>query len=121
MSTVKNSVFGENLRTLRSQKGLSQAEMAKFLGYRSQQGYQRYESGIVPSHRILHQIANALDVSTADLLHEEGVKENTKTESALELHPKIEAQAQALMDEEGFTTLKELVTFLVKEETKRRS
>ena len=38
----------------------------------------------------------------------------------MDLHPKIQAQAEALMDDEGFTEMKELVTFLVKEETKRR-
>lgn len=46
-----------------------------------------------------------------------GVAPEEQTEVIL--HPKIRAQAEEIMNREGFTTMKELVTWLVKEEVAR--
>ncbi len=80
MNEQKHNFFAVNLRKLRGAR--SQQEMADLLGFKSYQAYQRYESGVVPSHRKLMRIASKLKVSPQDLLYAElsitATRESTK-------------------------------------------
>lgn len=58
-------VFAENLRKLRGTR--SQQELAKVLGIEHQSSYHRYESGQIPSGKMLHRMAKVLGVSMGQL------------------------------------------------------
>lgn len=67
-STIKSS-FTENLKKMRSQKGISQDELAKKIDMHPVQ-YSRYERGqTVPSIEVVQKIAMALDVSLDELVY----------------------------------------------------
>ncbi|MGS0763133.1 helix-turn-helix domain-containing protein [Syntrophomonas curvata] len=61
-------MFGSNLRRIRKQKMLSQADLAEKIG-KIQQTVSWYESGrVYPSLKVIENIAQALDVSAAQLI-----------------------------------------------------
>lgn len=60
--------LGERLRTLRLEKGITQAQLANEIG-KDQQSVQRLEAGkINPSYLYLKEIATGLQVNLVDLL-----------------------------------------------------
>lgn len=61
-------MFSNRLKMLRTKKGLSQQNMADFLGI-TRQGYGKYEDGkSEPDHQSLVKLANYFDVTTDYLL-----------------------------------------------------
>jgi transcriptional regulator with XRE-family HTH domain len=70
MSQHQNDVLVKNFSAfLRRARGYrSQAEMARLLGLKNQQTYQRYEEGRVPKGQVLHQLANKLGVTVDQML-----------------------------------------------------
>ena len=61
-------MFSSNLRRIRKQKMLSQADLAEKIG-KTQQTVSWYESGrVYPSLKVIENIARALDVSAAQLI-----------------------------------------------------
>jgi transcriptional regulator with XRE-family HTH domain len=58
--------FSTALATARGNR--TQAEFARYLGIPSQQTYQRYENGLIPSGKVLHQISRKLGVTVDSLL-----------------------------------------------------
>lgn len=61
------SITGDRLRKLRSEKGISQEEVAKYIGI-SRTGYNRYESGDIKPVRKLKELSNLFGVSTDYIL-----------------------------------------------------
>lgn len=60
--------FGENLKKLREQRGLSQAELAKMAKF-SQAAIWNFEHGrIIPRERSIDALAQALNVTTDRLI-----------------------------------------------------
>ena len=62
---------GDRIRTLREQRGITQEDLASVVGYKTRSSIAKIENGDSdPSQRMLLKIANALDVSPAELLEE---------------------------------------------------
>lgn len=61
--------FGERVLALRTEKGMTQDELAKILGYKSRSSINKIEVGerSIPTS-ILYRLANALDLSFIDLI-----------------------------------------------------
>lgn len=67
-NSVLVNIFCENVRRLRMQRGVTQAEMANRLGV-TQATYSRLESGVrTPDLPVLGNIAEALGVDPSDLI-----------------------------------------------------
>lgn len=79
-----SKAFAESLLSARGDR--SQAEFARLLGIPSQQTYQRYENGLIPSGKVLHQIAARLGV-TIDALLSEGTQAEAETAEKRVLTP----------------------------------
>jgi transcriptional regulator with XRE-family HTH domain len=63
ISSIDDMNFGQKLRQLRIQKGLTQQELAERLGYKTNSYISDVESGhFIPSREKLRKIAKALDV-----------------------------------------------------------
>ena len=119
MSTENSSSFGEHLKQARKASNLSQTALAERIGV-SPSVISSYETGAFGANRNrMTKLATELGVSLSYLLGETSNPSEPQP-GELNLHPKIQEQAKALMDEEGFTELRELVVYLIKEETKRR-
>ena len=80
MRQHRNDILSKNFSTtlLELRGSLSQAEFARKLGIPSQQTYQRYEKGLIPSGEILHQIASVVGVKIDDLLHGNDTQKNSE-------------------------------------------
>ena len=64
ISVIGDMNFGQKLRQLRIQKGLTQRQLAKRLGYKTNSYISDVESGhFIPSRKKLKKIAKALGVS----------------------------------------------------------
>ena len=61
------NITGDRLRKLRSEKGISQEEVAKYIGI-SRTGYNRYESGDIKPVRKLKELSKLFGVSTDYIL-----------------------------------------------------
>lgn len=62
---------GDKIRMLRENRGITQEDLAKKVGYKSRSSIAKIETGDSdPSQRMLLKIATALDVSPAELLDE---------------------------------------------------
>lgn len=60
---------GKKIKSLREEKGLSQSELAKAVGYKTRSSITKIESGESdPSQKMLLKIANALEVSPSELI-----------------------------------------------------
>ncbi len=68
--------IGERLRNARLAKGLTQEQVAEFIGLASAQGYQAYEYGeVIPPHHRLTRLSEVLGISEEVLLYgQEGEK-----------------------------------------------
>lgn len=62
--------MGKSIRTLRKQRGLTQAELAKLAGV-STISIQRYESGCNLSLSNARKIATALEITVDELINKE--------------------------------------------------
>lgn len=61
-----------NIRFLRKSKGLSQDDLADFLGYKSFTTIQKWESGIAePSILVLHKMADYFGIDINSLVYED--------------------------------------------------
>ena len=68
--------FGDNIRNLRKEKGMTQDELAELLGYKSFTTIQKWESGVsVPPMGKMRDIAGIFRVSVADLQSDGGSRE----------------------------------------------
>ena len=66
--------FGENLRALRKDKGMSQNELAEILGYRSFSTVQRWEkNGAQPPDLIILKIAHIFGVTRDELISDDPI------------------------------------------------
>ena len=75
--------FGERLKAIREQKGLSQRELGERLGVR-QQTIAQYEKAVdLPKMKTIEKIAKALNISTKELL---GIAVTYEPESTLAAH-----------------------------------
>ena len=87
------SDFGDNLKKIRSDKNLSQGDLAQAIGIHASH-VSRYERNLTtPSIEALKKIANALDVSTDMLLFgtsEEKAKNNIKDNELLSMFSKVQ-------------------------------
>jgi len=62
---------GKKIKSLREEKGMSQSELAKAVGYKTRSSITKIESGESdPSQKMLLKIANALEVSPSELIDE---------------------------------------------------
>lgn len=76
-------MFPQRLRALRKEKGLTQQNMAEFLGL-TRQGYAKYENNqSEPDNETLQKLADYFDVSIDYLLGRTDKSENTKPYYAL--------------------------------------
>jgi len=77
MRQHRNDILSRNFAQalLRARGDRSQAEFARILGIPSQQTYQRYEKGLIPTGDVLHRIASRLSVSVDVLLNGGGAVE----------------------------------------------
>ena len=77
-------MLSKKLKHLRSKKGLSQQNMADFLGI-SRQGYGKYEDGkSEPDSRSIVKLAEFFDVTTDYLLdHDKDAKDEEKRRNAI--------------------------------------
>lgn len=92
------AVFAERLRQLRTQRKLTQGRMAEILGV-SLRMYCRWEAGeAMPYVDSLIKIADALDVSSDELLGRDELKTEGKIHN-LELH-RLYQQVDQLSDED---------------------
>lgn len=76
---------GQKVRMLREEKNLSQDDLAKAVGYKTRSSIAKIESGDSdPSQKMLLKIANALEVSPADLIDDSiTIIDNVKTEPVI--------------------------------------
>ena len=78
-------MFGENLKTLRKQKGFSQEELATRL-HVVRQTISKWEKNLsVPDADTLIRLAEILEVSVSELLGEKSENENTASDVAVQL------------------------------------
>ena len=78
-------MFGENLKTLRKQKGFSQEELATRL-HVVRQTISKWEKNLsVPDADTLIRLAEILEVSVSELLGEKIENENTASDVAVQL------------------------------------
>ncbi len=78
-------MFNENLRTLRTQKGLTQEELAIRLNV-VRQTISKWEKGLsVPDSEMLIKLADILEVSVSELLGAKIEKEEDVNELAMQL------------------------------------
>lgn len=78
-------MFGENLKTLRKQKGFSQEELATRL-HVVRQTISKWEKNLsVPNADTLIRLAEILEVSVSELLGEKIENENTASDVAVQL------------------------------------
>lgn len=78
-------MFGENLKTLRKQKGFSQEELATRL-HVVRQTISKWEKNLsVPEADTLIRLAEILEVSVSELLGEKIENENTASDVAVQL------------------------------------
>lgn len=93
-------MFSQKLKELRSERGLTQKQIAEQLNM-SQQGYARWESGkIQPSIPTIEKFANFFNIPIAQLLSEENEK------SELEL---LIAQLNDEQKEQAIQIIKQLL------------
>lgn len=76
--------LGEKIRELREGKGMTQDDLAKIVGYKTRSSIAKIESDESdPSQKMLLKLANALEVSPADLILEEVRIDINKTTQAI--------------------------------------
>lgn len=78
-------VFGENLKKLRTSRGMSQEELATKLGYTNRSSINKIELGIndMPRSKI-EEAAKVLNVSPLELFKNEPLEENTVLEEIVD-------------------------------------
>lgn len=85
--------FGDNLKNLRVEKNISQAELAEMVGMHSTH-ISRYERDLTqPTLEVIKKIANALDVTTDVLIYghnEVKAKNNIKDNELLNMFSKVQ-------------------------------
>lgn len=87
--------FGGRIKMFRERKGLTQAELAKKLGYSSESMISKIESGATPvPARKVSKFAEALGVSVETLLGKEDVPLNI--DNAVEIVNQMEAMQEIL-------------------------
>lgn len=93
-------IFGENLRKIRTEKGMSQAELASKLGYSSRSSINKIEIGDrdMPRSKII-QMARILGVSPVVFFNNEPIDDNEIAEEI------IDQELTMIMD--GFQNLNE--------------
>lgn len=96
--------IGKNIKFLRTQKGCSQEELSKALGYKSYTTITKWESGISePTLKMTNQIADFFNVSVNDLCYKKMWSAETSNTSP-QLTQKDEKDIARKLDE----TLKQL-------------
>jgi transcriptional regulator with XRE-family HTH domain len=85
--------FGDNLKRIRTEKNLSQGELADQLGMHATH-LSRYERNVaLPSIEVLTKISDVLDVSTDQLIYgskSEKAKNNIKDQELLSMFNKVQ-------------------------------
>lgn len=61
------AIFGDRLKELREDAGLSQRQLAKITGV-SNAAISRWESGRIPTHKYLRKLSDALGVPISELI-----------------------------------------------------
>jgi len=75
---------GETIRQLREKKGMSQSDLAKAVGYKTRSSIAKIETGDSdPSQKMLVKIANVLEVSPGELIHDTISFDITNTANAI--------------------------------------
>lgn len=83
----------ENIRLYRKQKGFSQEDIAKLLGYKSFTTIQKWETGLAePPIGKLYELANILNVDILDLLD----NDKDDSQSGYYTDPEVAAYANKL-------------------------
>ena len=83
----------ENIRLYRKQKGFSQEDIAKLLGYKSFTTIQKWETGLAePPIGKLYELANILNVDILDLLD----NDKDDSQSGYYTDPEVAAYAEEL-------------------------
>jgi transcriptional regulator with XRE-family HTH domain len=86
MATINCCFFSDRLKELR--KDMSQADFARKIGLNSQQAYQRYEHGRIPSAEVLNTISQRCGVTVGWLLGTESHTSKHDFDPALMAMPK---------------------------------
>jgi transcriptional regulator with XRE-family HTH domain len=91
-------IFGDNLKEVRTEKNLSQGDLAEMLGVHPTQ-LSRYERNLSsPSLELIVKLANALEVPTDRLIYgskEQKVKTQLKDTELLNLFSKVQSLNKA--------------------------
>ena len=113
------SFFAKNLKKYRTEKGISQEELAKKVGVHTTH-LSRYERGLSqPSIEVAQKLAEAFDISVDELIQgsaDENIRKTIKDRELLNLFHKVQ-----VLEEEKQKTVKDLISaFIFKEDVQRK-